>query len=202
MTLSKSRPWLPELSGAALCTAAAWALRRLYALCGGEISGILFGSVNRSVWESGKALFLPLLGWGLLMLLSVRQRFHRFLPVRVCAVAAGWAAYLGLCAGFRALWGMSETAETVLTGCCALLCAALSVLLYRGGLPWERLFAPSVFVLFLLLAFYFSFTPFPLRSALFCDPETGMRGIVPPYIDRGAAALDAINSSHNSILGY
>ena len=39
---------------------------------------------------------------------------------------------------------------------------------------------------------YFSFTPFPPQLALFRDDETGMFGIIPIYMDKGAVILDAL----------
>lgn len=192
MKYSDALLWKLELSGAALCTALSLFLRELYTLCGRSLTGILFGAVNHSIWEGAKTLLLPLLIWGLLVQLSISPVFHRYLPVKVCAVSASLLLYIGLSASVRQAVGCALWAELSVTAVCAVFCAATTCLCYRSRLRWELCFAPAAVAVFLLAAFYFSFTPFPPHNALFLDPDTGMYGVIPEHIDRGAAALDAM----------
>ena len=175
MKYSDALLWKLELSGAALCTALSLFLRELYTLCGRSLTGILFGAVNHSIWEGAKTLLLPLLIWGLLVQLSISPVFHRYLPVKVCAVSVSLLLYIGLSASVRQAVGCALWAELSVTAVCAVFCAATTCLCYRSRLRWEL-----------------CFTPFPPHNALFLDPDTGMYGVIPEHIDRGAAALDAM----------
>ena len=51
-------------------------------------------------------------------------------------------------------------------------------------------FVPSLFLLGLFLIAYFSFTVFPPHMGLFKDETTGFYGILPNYVDKGAAVLN------------
>ena len=157
-------------------------MRRLYDWTDGELLGILFGSVNGSAWELCKTLLLPFLIWSLLELLTLRFSFHRFAVAKTAALYALGALYLLL----------SKLAGGTAAGIIAVIGAfALSFLLYSSSARLRGLFAPALALLFLFVALYFSFTPFPPRHEFFRDGATGMYGIIPKHFDYGAAALDA-----------
>ena len=50
-------------------------MQNLYSLCNRELIGVLFGSVNDSIWETAKTLLLPYAIWGMIELLCIRSPF-------------------------------------------------------------------------------------------------------------------------------
>ena len=173
-----------ELAGNAFTAAAALFMQRLYSLSGGGLLGIRFGSVNASAWEFCKTLLLPFLIWSMLEAMIIRVRLRRFTAAKTAALYALGISYLLL----------GKILPSLPAAVICVLCAfCLSYVLYRSQLKLEALFAPSLSMLFLFLALYFSLTPFPPRCGIFLDGETGMYGIIPKYIDYGAIALDSAN---------
>ncbi len=168
-------------------------LQNLYNLSNHNLIGILFGSANRSIWESLKAIILPYIIWAILELGCLHPHMHKFAVSKIITIYFISAVYLGLCFLFSLFSnGEQPVAQLTITIVCVSLGAFLSQKLYFSVFELEKLFVPFMFLLLLFCAFYFSFTPFPPHNALFLDPETGLYGIIPQYIDRGATALDAI----------
>lgn len=172
-----------ELSGLLFVAAGAYFMRNICELTGCGLIGILFGAVNGSVWELCKTLLLPFFLWALLETLIVRVHIRRFAASKTAALYLLGFSYI---TARTFLPDLPAAALSVVAAFC------LSYALYRSPLELEGLFAPSVSLLFLFLAFYFSFTPFPPRCGIFRDPSTGMYGIIPKFIDYGAIALDAV----------
>lgn len=159
-------------------------MSNLNELCGGNLVGVMFGSVNGSIWESCKILLLSYLVWGLIELLCLSPKMRRFTAAKTLSLY-----FLGLSyTGFRLIINNGILAEII----CVAVSFALSFILYFSEFDLENFFPPSVFLLFLFWAVYFSFTPFPPENAVFIDPQTGLYGIIPGYIDEGAAVLDSI----------
>lgn len=175
-----------EIGGGAFIAAGAAFMRRLFALNNGMLLGILFGAVNGSDWEQTKTLLLPYALWALLEVLLLRLRFHRFTVAKTAALYA-----LGVVSLLLRLVGLQGLFADILSVAAAL---GLSCFLYGSPLPLRWLFAPSLVLLFLFVSLYVSLTPFPPRFVSFYDSATGLYGIVPPYFDYGAAALDALNN--------
>ena len=162
-------------------------MSKLNSLCGGNLIGMMFGSVNQSVWESCKTLLLPYLIWGMIELLSLSPHMHRFTVVKTITLYSLGLSYIGI----RLLLGYDKPGIIVAV-ICVVLSFALSLFLYSSKFDLSPLFPVSVFLLFLFWAVYFSFTPFPPQNAVFLDSESGLYGIIPTHIDLGAAALDAM----------
>ena len=182
-----------EIGGILFCLAASFFMRNLYDLCGGDLIGVLFGSVNDSVWECNKTILLPYLIWGMLELLSLQPSLHRLAVAKTISLYL--LAVIILAGGgiFKLLGiGTESTAFSVLYIIAICIASAISNHLYFSKANLHTLFAPCLFLLFLFLAFYFSLTPFPLKNLLFEDSSTGLCGIIPTYIDKGATALDTI----------
>lgn len=182
-----------EIGGILFCLAASFFMRNLYNLCGGDLIGVLFGSVNDSVWEVCKTVLLPYLIWGMIELLSLQPSMHKLAAAKtlsLCLLAfiilagGGILKILGL--------GTQNPAFTVVCAIALCIASAFSLRLYFSEINLHALFAPCLFLLFLFLAFYFSLTPFPIKNFLFEDSSTGLYGIIPTYIDRGAIVLDTI----------
>lgn len=162
-------------------------MSKLNGLCGGNLIGMMFGSVNQSIWESCKTLLLPYLLWGLIELLSLSPHMHRFTAVKTVTLFFLGVTYIGL----RLIFGYDKPSVFVAVICVA-ISFTLSFFLYISKYDLSSLFPPSVFLLFLFWALYFSFTPFPPQNIIFRDPQTGIYGIIPSHYDLGASALDAI----------
>ncbi len=182
-----------EMGGILFCFLCSFLTGNLYQLCGGHLIGVLFGAVNNSPWERAKTLLLPYLVWGLLELLSIQPSMKRYTVAKTVSL---WLLLGMLCGGglLLRLCGFSADSVpfTALSLFSMLTASAAALLLYRSPLPLRNWFAVCVFLLFLFLSLYFSFTPFPPQNLLFQDSDTGLFGIVPIYYDKGASFLDAI----------
>lgn len=178
-----------EMGGILFCFLVSILMKQLYALTDGHLIGVLFGAVNNSVWEQTKTLLLPYLLWGLLELLSVQPSMKRLTAAKTLSLYL-----LGglLCGGGLLLRPCGAAANTAFSLAAVTFCSLFSQWLYRSPLYLKNLFAPCVLLLFLFVSLYFSFTPFPPQLALFRDDETGMFGIIPIYMDKGAVILDAL----------
>ena len=178
-----------EMGGILFCFLVSVLMKQLYALTDGHLIGVLFGAVNNSVWEQTKTLLLPYLLWGLLELLSVQPSMKRLTAAKTLSLYL-----LGglLCGGGLLLRPCGAAANTAFSLAAVTFCSLFSLWLYRSPLYLKDLFAPCVLLLFLFVSLYFSFTPFPPQLALFRDDETGMFGIIPIYMDKGAVILDAL----------
>ena len=178
-----------EMGGILFCFLVSVLMKQLYALTDGHLIGVLFGAVNNSVWEQTKTLLLPYLLWGLLELLSVQPSMKRLTAAKTLSLYL-----LGglLCGGGLLLRPCGAAANTAFSLAAVTFCSLFSLWLYRSPLYLKNLFAPCVLLLFLFVSLYFSFTPFPPQLALFRDDETGMFGIIPIYMDKGALILDAL----------
>lgn len=168
-------------------------MQNLYLLVNRELIGVLFGSVNDSIWETAKTLILPYALWGIIELLCIRLPFKRFVTAKVIALYYLGISYIILNLMF-ALLGMEN--DFLISFTSAIFCITTSLFLsYRlifSNLKLENIFLPAFFMLMLLVAFYFSFTPFPPKIYIFKDRVTSLYGIIPKNIDAGAIVLDTM----------
>lgn len=168
-------------------------LQNLYELSGYTLIGILFGSVNDSIWESTKTLLLPYLVWAIIELMCVRVPFHKFVAAKTITLYALGISYI-LISGVMGAVGSATICLPQFTA--ALLCVSFSAFasfrLLFSQIKCEILFAPSFFMLLLFLAFFCSFTPFPPKIYIFMDRATGFYGLIPHHIDTGALVLDTL----------
>ena len=162
-------------------------MSKLNDLCNGSLVGMLFGSVNHSIWESCKTLLLPYLIWGMIELMSLSPRMHSFTVAKTLSLLFLGIAYIGI----RLIFGYAKPGIFAAV-ICVTAAFAMSFFLYKSRFDLSALFPVSVFLLFLFWAVYFSFTPFPPKNLIFLDPQTGIHGIIPAHFDLGAAKLDAI----------
>ena len=176
-----------EIAGMIFVLLSSLFMSKLNDLCGGSLVGMMFGSVNRSIWESCKTLLFPYLIWGMIELLSLSPRMHSFTVAKTISLFFLGIAYTG----FRLIYGYDKPCIFA-SVICVTAAFALSFFLYNSNLDLSALFPVSVFLLFLFWALYFSFTPFPPKNIIFLDPQTGIYGIIPAHFDLGAAELDAI----------
>ena len=162
-------------------------MSKLNSLCDGNLVGMMFGSVNQSIWESCKTLLLPYLIWGAIELLSLSPRMHRFTVAKTITLFFLGITYISV----RLIYGYDKPCIFAAV-ICVIAAFTMSFFLYKSKYDLTSLFPVSVFLLFLFWAIYFSFTPFPPKNLIFLDPQTGIYGIIPAHFDLGAAELDAI----------
>lgn len=162
-------------------------MSKLNGLCGGNLIGMMFGSVNQSIWEFCKTLLLPYLIWGAIELLSLSPRMHRFTVAKTISLFFLGITYISV----RLIYGYDKPCIFAAV-ICVTAAFTMSFFLYKSKYDLTSLFPVSVFLLFLFWAIYFSFTPFPPKNLIFLDPQTGIYGIIPAHFDLGAAELDAI----------
>lgn len=168
-------------------------LQNLHSLCKGEIIGVMFGSVNDSIWEIAKTMLLAYFLWSMIELLSLQPKFRKFVIIKTLTLYYLGLSYIVLCLIFSLFSSESHyIAEFTFSLICIISTFFLSYRLNLSGKSFNHLFAPSIFLLFLFGAFYCSFTPFPPQTYIFMDRATGLYGIIPEHIDEGAIVLDTI----------
>lgn len=182
-----------EIGGIFFIIAVSVFMQNLYSLCAGDAIGVIFGSVNQSIWETLKTLLLPYVLWGFIELLSLHLPLRRFTSAKVISLCYLGLSYLIIFTGIRLL---NLEGEYILCFVFAVFCTCTSLYLsYRlmySVLNLENLFYPAFFVLLLFAAFFFSFTPFPPHIFIFEDKLTGLYGIIPKNLDTGAIILDTL----------
>lgn len=166
-------------------------LQNLFNLTDRNLIGVMFGSVNNSIWEFTKTLLLPYFLWSMIELLSVRTPFRRFVVSKTVSLYFLGLSYI-LITLVTNLLGLCTNAlpELVAAAVCVAMAQFLSMRLIRSNFNTQNLYYPSIFLLLLFIALFLSFTVFPPEMYIFKDRETGLYGIIPEYIDKGAIALD------------
>ena len=169
-----------ESAGIVFCCLCRIFTGHLYEWCGGDLLGVLFGSVNNSVWEQNKTTLLAYFLWGIIEILLLQHAMKRLTVAKTASL---------YCTGLLLTGGSIINGGWIVCIVSLIVSAGFSTVLFTSSLNLKSLFAPCLFLLLLFLAFYFCFTPFPPHLRLFEDPQTHFYGIIPPYIDKGAAIL-------------
>lgn len=173
-----------ELSGILLCMISVIFLRNLYYTLGGAATGVLFGSVNSSIWEQLKPIILSYILYGLAELMCARPYFRQFTVSKAVGLYLSVAVFLVMSrllpADFIPVITLSALAAGFL----------LSRYLTLFGKSLSGLFILACLMLLLIFVMYFSFSAFPPRLDIFLDKESGMYGIIPDYIDIGAEMMN------------
>ena len=160
-------------------------LQNLYALCNREVIGVIFGSVNDSIWEITKTVLFSYLIWSVFEILSIRMPFKRFVTVKVITLYILGISYILVS---LVLSGSDFASAIVCTG----FAGFLTLRLMFSRFEIQNHFAIAFFLLLLFGAVYCSFTPFPPHTFIFMDRTNGLYGIIPKYLDSGAIALDTL----------
>lgn len=181
-----------EIVGAFLIFGLATLFHFIYDLTQGSVFSILFGAVNESVWENTKIFLIAYTIWAVVEVLVSNVHFKQFVVGKVLgiyfiAVFIIVLHYISvLFAGESKLW-----VDIVIGALSVILAQIISYRFSVGSRDLKPYFVPALFLLGLYLIGFFSFTVFPPHLELFRDSQTGFYGIVPDYIDQGAAALNA-----------
>ena len=178
-----------EIGGILFIIAFSIFLQNLHSLCNRELIGIIFGSVNNSIWEICKTLLMPYLIWSMLELLTFRPKFRKFVVSKIITLYVLGLSYISLCLIFSNADYMLKFTFSIV---CISISSFMSFKLLFSGLKLETLFYPAFFLFLLFTALYCSFTPFPPRCSIFIDKATSLYGIIPEHIDKGAIVLDTI----------
>ena len=167
-------------------------MQNLYELSGHTLIGIMFGSVNDSIWEIEKTLLFPYLIWAGVELLCIRVPFRKFIVAKTISLWLFGFAYAAVCLIFSLAGAQSHfLPEFTAALICCTLAFFVSYRLTTGGTNCETLFYPAFFMLLLFVVLYCSLTPFPVHTYLFMDRGTQLYGIIPENFDKGALYLDS-----------
>ena len=125
-------------------------LHNLYSLCGHEIIGIMFGSVNDSIWEGLKVILLTYILWAILELMCIKPRFKKFVVSKIISLYVLGFLYIAQCLVFS-LFSKTPQFVAELTFCFVSVClsAFLSEKLYFSLIELEGLFFCCFSVLFI-----------------------------------------------------
>lgn len=170
-------------------------LQNLHSICNGDLIGVMFGSVNDSIWETVKTMLLPYLLWGIIEVMCFHTPFKKFVSSKIISLYYLGISYILLCLVFSMFESSSRYLLEFTSAIFSISTASfLSYRLVQSHFELEKLFAPSFFMFLLFTAVYCSFTPFPPRLYVFMDRATGLYGIIPDHIDAGAIALDTLHT--------
>ena len=182
-----------ELAGMLFVVVASVFLQNLYEISNRMIIGIMFGSVNDSIWEIEKTLLLPYFVWMLIEIMCIRLPFRKFVAAKTISLWCFAFTYSAICLLYSLFGEESHMLpEFIAAIVCTVFVFYLSYRLIFSELKLEALYYPAFFMLLLFAAFYCSFTPFPPQLSLFQDRPTGLYGIIPENFDAGAVYLDSI----------
>lgn len=181
-----------EIAGVFFVIIASVLMQNLYELSEHNLLGIMFGSVNNSIWEISKTLLMPYVLWAIIELLSIKPPFYSFVVSKVIALYFLAVCYILLCLLIH-LSGLdfSSLPEFVLAVVSTAFAMWLSLRLTYSDYNLKPLFYPALCMLLFFLALYLSFTIFPPKIYIFMDRQTQLYGLIPEYFDKGAVALDA-----------
>ena len=170
-------------------------LQNLYELSNHTLIGVMFGSVNDSIWETVKTILLTYLIWGMIELLCIHPPLHKFAPIKIFTMYLMGASYILLSLAYSLSGSPEHTLpEYFIAILCISFSAFLSYRLVLSDKKFKNLFAPSFFMLLLFIALFCSFTPFPPQNYVFMDRTTQFYGLIPRHIDAGGIALDTLYS--------
>ena len=159
----------------------------LYEITDGSVIGIVFGSVNNSIWENVKLFSLPFVVWGVIELAFSIPYFRQFVVAKVFALYFQSTLIIVFFSFFRELsYRKISIAEAA--GFFVIICISqlVSFKITSGERDLRGIFAVALGFLFLYGAMYFCFSVVPPHTELFRDPITDMYGIIPSNIDIGA----------------
>lgn len=179
-----------EIMGVLFVIAVSVFMQNLYNLSGHSVLGIMFGSVNDSIWEICKTLLLPYAVWTLFEVICVKPKFHRFVSARIITIYLLALVFITLSLLFSATDAQNHMMpEFIAAIVSTAVASSASLIMYNRLEKLGDFFAPIFCLLLLFAALYCSLTVFPPHTYIFMDRATGTYGIIPDYIDLGAFAL-------------
>lgn len=180
-----------ELFGIFFVCAFSLILQNLYSTLGG-LAGVMFGSVNDSIWEVCKTILFSYIIWSMIELLSLKPNFYNFVVAKTVSLYVLCFSYIMLCVAYSLFNLQSHTLpEFIAELVCICFAHFLSYKITFSERYFKYLFIPCLFLLLLFIAVYCSFTPFPPHIMIFADRITGGYGLDCAHLDAGAEYLNA-----------
>lgn len=168
-------------------------LHFLYELTNKSVMGILFGSVNESVWEHIKIFALPYIVWAIIELAFSIPYFKQFVVAKVfglylqCLLITGFFYFYTFIIGSSILW-----LDILSVFVWIFVSQFASYKLTTADFDIRHFFPLAIGSLFLFFMMFFSFTAVPPHIPLFQDPITKLYGIIPKNLDVGAFFMQNI----------
>lgn len=194
--MNQKRLLITEIIGAAVIYLIAAFLHFFYELSSRTVLSSFLGSVNESVWEHLKIFSIAYALWAGVEYLAHKPPFKGFMVAK----AAGVYSLLFMISGFFYLYtSFTKTSYAAMDIASSFVFTLVSqVISYLIITRWER--AQEYFLVALFMwAFLFScvlcLTYYPPELPLFRDPITGLYGVIPENIDRGAVMLSAFSEN-------
>ncbi len=167
-----------EIIGIFVCYILAILLHFLYKWINGNVWGIIFGSVNESVWEHIKLFTMPYLFWAFIELAIVRIPLKKFVVSKVIGV---YFIIFSIITYFYTYTFFTGKAIMIVDIICSLVCLMLSFFasykLIISELNMEKWYSAALCALTLFVIMYLSFTIYPPKIDLFKDPVTNSYGL-------------------------
>lgn len=182
-----------EIAGVFFIFVCASLLHFVYGWTNKSLVGVLFGSVNESVWEHLKIFALPYVVWSVIELAFSIPYFKQFIVVKtfglyiLCALITVFFYVYTSIIGKPILW--LDILSAFLWLC---VVHFFTYKVTTGSIDLRWLFPFALGLLFLFAMMYFCFTAAPPQIPLFKDPITGMYGIIPENIDVGAFIMSRV----------
>lgn len=160
----------------------------LYEFTEKNVVGILFGSINGSIWEYSKVFALSYCIWGFIELALSVPYFRQFIVAKI------FALYLQGILIILTLWLYTTLSQKTADFQQILMVVFLSSAIacytaYRITISEKDiryLFVLALSFLFVFFIVFFCFSVVPPHTAIFQDPLTQLYGIIPKNIDVGA----------------
>lgn len=182
-----------EIIGVLVVFGLAFVFHFIYEWTNASVFSILFGAVNESVWENTKIFLIAYAIWALIEVLVSNVNFKPFVVAKV--VGLYFIGVFIIVLHYISVLFVGESVgwfDITLGVLSCIFSQLISYKLVTEKPDIAQYFIPSLFLLGLFLIGFFSFTVFPPHLELFRDERTGFYGIVPEYVDKGAAVLNSL----------
>ncbi len=167
-----------EAAGVAVIYCAAVFLHFVYRLSDSSALGMVFGAVNESVWEHVKIFSFAYMGWAMIEAMFLKLPFRQYAVSKCIGLYTLIGSMIGFYYLYTSFTGKSILRVDVISSLVLVAAAqALSFFLETRAERLRELFYPALLLFFLYYLMFFSFTVFPPRIKLFCDPLSGTYGI-------------------------
>lgn len=121
-------------------------MQNLLDLSGHTLIGVMFGSVNDSIWEIEKTLLFPYLLWAGIELLCIKIPFRKFIVAKAVSLWLFCLSYSAICLLYSLTGAQTHfLPEFTAALICCTLAFFISFRLTVGGKKCEELFYPAFF---------------------------------------------------------